>query len=433
MKPPPSPAPTARPSARPSAHLTALAARSAPAWTPADWRRHPAAQQPDWPDAALLLRVRARLAATAPLVTPQEIMDLRRSLSRAAHAEAFVVQLGDCAETFDSPTFAGTAARVDQLHAAAREIGRALHRPAIPVGRIAGQYAKPRSSPTEQVGDMLLPSFRGHLVNDPAPDPLARVPDAMRLLRGHGHAREVLGLLRELAQSGMAVPDSLAVGAPAVWTSHEALLLDYEEPLVRRDPSGGDWWLTSTHLPWIGARTCDPDGAHVRFLEGVANPVGVKVGPSTEPGRLAELCARLDPDHQPGRLVLISRMGAEAVESVLPPLVEKVARLGHPVVWVCDAVHGNTYTSGTGHKTRHLDAVGAEIRGFFSAVRAAGGWPGGIHLEATPDEVTECVGGSPGVAEEELPLRYETACDPRLNGAQTAQAARLVAELCREG
>lgn len=402
-------------------------------WTPSHWRRHPAAQQPDWPDPALLLRVRARLANTAPLVLPQEILNLRRALSRAAHAEAFVVQLGDCAETFDTPTFAGTAARVDLLHTTARTVGRALHRPAIPIGRIAGQYAKPRSSPTERVGDLELPSFRGHLVNDPAPDPAARVADAMRLLKGHGHAREVLGLLRELAESGMAMPDSLAGSAPAVWTSHEALLLDYEEPQVRRDPVSGDWYLTSTHLPWIGARTCEPDGAHVRFLSGVANPVGVKVGPSTDPERLAELCARLDPDHQPGRLVLISRMGADAVRSVLPPLVETVARLGHPVVWVCDPVHGNTYTSSTGHKTRHIDSVSAEISGFFSAVRAARGWPGGIHLEATPTDVTECVGGSPGVAEGDLPLRYETACDPRLNGAQTAQAAALIAELCAAG
>ncbi|WP_406423246.1 3-deoxy-7-phosphoheptulonate synthase [Streptomyces sp. NBC_00842] len=412
-------------------HAPTLPAPPRPAdWTPSDWRLHPAAQQPEWPDSALLRQVRVRLAGTAPLVLPSEVLDLRQALARAAHAEAFVVQLGDCAETFDAPTFAGTAARVDLLHSTARTIGAALHRPVIPIGRIAGQYAKPRSSPTERVGDLVLPSFRGHLVNDPAPDPAARIPDAMRLLRGHGHARDVLALLRELAESGMAMRDSAPGGAPAVWTSHEALLLDYEEPLVRRDPATGSWCLTSTHLPWIGARTCEPDGAHVRFLAGVANPVGVKVGPGTDPGQLAELCARLDPDHQPGRLVLISRMGADAVRAVLPPLVEKVAELGHPVVWVCDPVHGNTYTSGTGHKTRHVDVVGAEIRGFFAAVRAARGWPGGIHLEATPADVTECVGGVPGVAEQDLPLRYETACDPRLNGAQTVLTAELVAELC---
>ncbi|MFI5983506.1 3-deoxy-7-phosphoheptulonate synthase [Streptomyces sp. NPDC051555] len=399
-------------------------------WTPAGWRRHPAAQQPEWPDHALLRRVRTRLAGTAPLVHPGEILELRRGLARAARGEGFVVQLGDCAETFEAPTFAGTAARVELLHTTARTLGRALHRPVIPIGRIAGQYAKPRSSPTERVGDLVLPSFRGHLVNDPAPTPAARVPDATRLLRGHAHARDVLALLRELAASGMVVREPAAAGAPAVWTSHEALLLDYEEPLVRRDPVTGGWFLTSTHLPWIGARTGEPDGAHVRFLAGVANPVGVKVGPGTDPERLAELCARLDPDRRPGRLVLISRMGADAVRSVLPPLVERVARLGHPVVWVCDPVHGNTYTSGTGHKTRHVDVVGEEIRGFFAAVRAARGWPGGIHLEATPADVTECVGGAPAVAERDLPLRYESACDPRLNGAQTARLVELVAELC---
>ncbi|MGA5131345.1 3-deoxy-7-phosphoheptulonate synthase [Streptomyces olivoreticuli] len=410
-----------------------LAATRRPDWTPADWREHAVAQQPDWPDPALLHRIRARLASTAPLVPPDEILDVRRLLSRAAHADAFVVQLGDCAETFDAVTFEETAARVALLHGTARAIARALRRPVIPIGRIAGQYAKPRSSPTERVGDLVLPSFRGHLVNAPDPDPAGRLPDAMRLLRGHRHAREVIGLLRELADSGMAMPESLAGGAPAVWTSHEALVLDYEEPLVRHDPVSGAWCLTSTHLPWIGARTCDPDGAHVRFLSGVANPVGVKIGPTTDPEQLAQLCALLDPGHHPGRLVLISRMGADAVRRALPPLVTTVARLGHPVVWMCDPVHGNTYTSGTGLKTRRVDAVAAEIRGFFAAVRSVGGWPGGIHLEATPANVTECLGGIPAVTEESLPSRYETACDPRLNGAQTSQIAGLVAELCATG
>ncbi|MBY8341417.1 3-deoxy-7-phosphoheptulonate synthase [Streptomyces spinosirectus] len=415
-------------------HSPPLLAPTRPArWTPSDWRGHPAAQQPDWPDPALLRRVRARLAGTAPLVRPREILDLRPALAQAAHGEAFVVQLGDCAETFDMPTFAGIAARVDLLHSTARTIGRALGRPVIPIGRIAGQYAKPRSSPTERVGGVLLPSFRGHLVNSPEHDAAARVPDAMRLLEGHAHARDVLALLRELAESGMPLPDSTADGAPALWTSHEALLLDYEEPLVRRDPLSGAVCLTSTHLPWIGARTCEPDGAHVRFLSGVSNPVGVKVGPGTNTERLAELCARLDPDQQPGRLVLISRMGADNVAEALPPLVEKVARLGHPVVWLCDPVHGNTYTGATGHKTRHVDTVAAEIRGFFAAVRAARGRPGGIHLEATPADVTECVGGLAGIAEDDVPLRYETACDPRLNGAQTAELASLTAGLCAQG
>lgn len=407
-----------------------LAARPRPSWTPSDWRRHPAAQQPAWPDADLLRRVRARLAAMPGLVPAQEVLDLRRLLSRAAHADAFVVQLGDCAETFDPPGFASTAARVDLLHTTARTVERALHRRAVTIGRIAGQYAKPRSSPVERVGDLELPSFRGHLVNDPAPDPAARVPDAMRLIQGRRHAGQVLDLLRELAGSGMAMPDALGSRAPAVWTSHEALVLDYEEPLVRRDPLTGAWYLASTHLPWIGARTCEPDGAHVRFLAGIANPVGLKVGPDVGPEQLAELCGRLDPGHRPGRLVLISRMGADRVRSALPPLVEAVARLGHPVVWVCDPVHGNTYTGGTGHKTRHTDRVGDEITGFFEAVRAARGWPGGVHLEATPADVTECVGGA--VTEQDLPLRYETACDPRLNGIQTAQIAGLVADLCRQ-
>lgn len=407
--------------------------RRSSTWSPGDWNRHAPAQQPDWPDRALLRRVRARLAASAPLIPSHEVLDLRRLLSRAAHADGFIVQLGDCAETFATPTFAGTAAQVDLLHTAARTIERALHRPVIPIGRIAGQYAKPRSAPTEKVGDLVLPSFRGYLVNDPAPDPAARVADAMRLLEGYRHAEKVISLLRELAASGMTMPANLAGHTPAVWTSHEALALDYEEPQVRRDPMTGSWVLASTHLPWIGARTCDPDGAHVRFLSGVVNPIGVKVDPSTTPERLAELCARLDPNHQPGRLVLISRMGADVVRSSLPPLVAAVARFGHPVLWICDPMHGNTYTSGTGFKTRHTDTVNEEIRGFFAAVREARGWPGGIHLEATYADVTECVGGAPHVTEDDLALRYETACDPRLNGVQTLQSAALVAELCRNG
>ncbi|GAA2515855.1 3-deoxy-7-phosphoheptulonate synthase [Streptomyces longisporus] len=410
-----------------------LASHRLPDWTPSDWRHRPAAQQPEWPDTALLRRVRARLAGTAPLVRPHEILDLRRSLAAAAHGDAFVVQLGDCAETFDGPTFAAIAARVDLMHGTADTIGAALGQPVIPIGRLAGQYAKPRSSPTERVGGLVLPSYRGHLVNAPGPDPKARVPDAMRLLRGHAHAREVLALLRELAESGMAMPGVPADAAPAVWTSHEALVLDYEEPQVRRDPVTGVLCLTSTHLPWIGARTCDSDGAHVRFLSGVVNPVGVKIGPSTGPKDLAALCSALDPDREPGRLLLISRMGAERVREALPPLVAEVARLGHPVVWLCDPVHGNTYVSGSGHKTRDVAVVAEEIRGFFEAVRSVGGRPGGLHLEATPAPVTECVGGVAGIAEEDLPRRYETACDPRLNGSQTAEIAELTAQLCAAG
>ncbi|MFI6960905.1 3-deoxy-7-phosphoheptulonate synthase [Streptomyces sp. NPDC050255] len=402
-------------------------------WTPSDWRHHPAAQQPDWPDRPQLRRVRARLAGSAPLVRPQEVLELRRALAEAAHGAGFVLQLGDCAETFDTPTFAATAAKAGQLHTLAGVIRDALGQPVIPVGRLAGQYAKPRSSPTERVGEVRMPSFRGHLVNDPSPEPAGRTPDAMRLLQGQEHARDVLALLRELAASGMTLPGARTAGTPAVWTSHEALVLDYEEPQVRRDPLTGVLYLASTHLPWIGARTGDPDGAHVRFLSGVVNPVGVKIGPSTGRRELAALCARLDPDREPGRLVLISRMGADRVRGTLPPLVAEVARLDHPVVWLCDPVHGNTYVSDSGYKTRDVATVGAEIRGFFAAVREAGGRPGGLHLEATPADVTECVGGGAGVADGDLPRRYETACDPRLNGDQTAEIVALTAQLCAAG
>lgn len=401
------------------------------AWQPARWRRLHAAQQPPWPDRAALRRVVDVLGTRPALVEPDEVYALRRTLARVAHAGGFIMQAGDCAETFDSSAADAVAARVRSLHDHSRTIADALRLPVVPIGRIAGQYAKPRSSPTERVDGVELPVFRGVNVNSPDPLPQARVPDPERLLLGYDHAAATMRGLRALTRDGIAMPGLWGSGLPALWTSHEALVLDYEEPLARRDPELDTWVLTSTHLPWIGARTCDPEGAHVEFAAGIANPLGVKVGPEFAADRLTALCRKLDPDRRAGRLMLVSRMGADLVRHRLPPLVEAVARAGHPVVWVCDPMHGNTVKTAAGFKTRRVEQITAEISGFFAAMRSAGGWPGGVHLESTPEDVTECVGGRGGPDEAGLARRYRSVCDPRLNGEQTAQVVEHVARLCR--
>lgn len=402
----------------------------APAWQPARWRRLHAAQQPPWPDRAALRQVVDELAARPALVDPGEVYTLRRTLARVAHAGGFVVQAGDCAETFESSCEDEVAQRVRALHESCRTIADALRLPVVPIGRIAGQYAKPRSAPTEQVDGIELPVFRGVNVNSPEPSRQARIPDPRRLLLGYDHAAAAMRALRELTRHGVAMSGLWGAGAPALWTSHEALVLDYEEPLTRHDPELDAWVLTSTHLPWIGARTGDPEGSHVEFLAGLANPLGLKVGPDLAPDRLAALCRRLDPDRRPGRLLLVSRMGADLVERRLPALVEVVSRAGHPVVWLCDPMHGNTYRTACGLKTRSVEQVVAEITGFFAAVRAGGGWPGGIHLESTPHDVTECVDVRGGPQEAGLAHRYRSVCDPRLNGEQTKRVVEHVARLC---
>lgn len=398
-------------------------------WHPAAWRALPATQQPAWPDPRHLREVTARLAASPPLVSAEQVRVLRQALARVAEGGAFIVQAGDCAETLDIPGIDEVAAKVDLVHDVAKALTPAVGCPVACIGRIAGQYAKPRTSPTEWVNGRELPAFRGYLVNSPEPVAASRLADPVRLLRGYRHSRAVNGMLHELARPAATQHADL----PALWTSHEALVLDYEEPLVRRDPTTGEWVLTTTHLPWIGLRTNAADGAHVAFLSGVINPVGCKIGPDATPAGVVELCRRLDPDREPGRLILICRMGANQVARRLPALVKAVASAGHPVVWLSDPMHGNTRMTRDGRKTRQLAAVLEELRGFFTTLREAGGWPGGIHLEATPEDVTECLGGFPPVTEQDLPRRYTTVCDPRLNLDQTKEIAREVAELCRAG
>ncbi|MGZ4676537.1 MAG: class II 3-deoxy-7-phosphoheptulonate synthase [Acidimicrobiia bacterium] len=446
--------------------------RSEHPWSPTSWRDHPAVQQPDWP-AAELDAVVAELRGVPPLVFAGEARSLTESLALASEGKAFVLQAGDCAESFNA--FSANAIR-DKLKiilqmSVVLTYGTGV--PTVKIGRIAGQFAKPRSSPTETRGDVELPSFRGDMVNDFAFDPAARAPDPQRLLRGYHQSAATLNLLRaftkggyaDLAQAhawnqtfvgsspegrryenlaaeigralrfmaacGIDLDAELQLHQVDCFTSHEALLLDYEEALTREDSITGDWYDCSAHLLWIGDRTRQLDGAHVEFLSGVQNPLGVKLGPSVEADEVVALCKRLNPGATPGRIMLISRMGAHRVSEQLPALVEAVKDSGQPVVWACDPMHGNTFTHESGLKTRRFDDVMAEVRGFFAVCHAADVWPGGIHVELTGENVTECLGGTEGVLDADLEHRYETMCDPRLNARQSLDLAFQTVELLR--
>ncbi|MEV4441600.1 3-deoxy-7-phosphoheptulonate synthase [Streptomyces sp. NPDC049577] len=375
-----------------------------------DARLKPALQQPDWGDAApQVLRVREELATRPALVRAGDVRTLRAHLAQVARGESQVVQAGDCAEDPAESTAGYVARKAGLLDVLAGVMKMITHKPVVRAGRMAGQYAKPRSNPTERVAGIELPVYRGHMVNDPEPHPDRRRPDPRRLLAGYHAASEVMTHL------GWANPSRRSGICPPVWTSHEALLLDYELPLVRRDEEGRSW-LTSTHWPWIGERTRQVDGAHVALLAEVDNPVACKVGPKMDIDELLALCETLDPDREQGRLTLIARMGAEAVADRLPPLVAAVKAAGHPVIWLTDPMHGNTVTAPDGLKTRLLDTVIREVRDFQCAVRTAGGVAGGLHLETTPEDVTECVKDESGLGH--VGDKYTSFCDPRLNPQQ---------------
>jgi 3-deoxy-7-phosphoheptulonate synthase len=440
-------------------------------WTPSSWHERPAGQQPDWPDAAALERALKTLGGFPPLVFAGEARALTATLGSVAAGQAFLLQAGDCAESFEA--FSADAIR-DKLRVILQMAVVMTYSSGVPVvkvGRIAGQYAKPRSSPTERIGDVELPAFRGHMVNDLAPTADARVPDPERLLTAYHQSASTLNLVRAFTKGGFAdlrqvhawnqefvassregvryeaiatgieramrfmkacgidLEESAQLHQVDFYTSHEALILGYEEALTRQDSLTGGWYDCSAHQLWVGERTRDPDGAHVEFLSGVGNPVGCKVGPSATTDEVLELCRRLDPDKVPGRLTLISRMGADKVEDALRPLLRAVRDAGHAVVWACDPMHGNTFTANGGRKTRHFDDVLREVSGFFAAHRAEGTWPGGLHVELTGDDVTECLGGAEEVLDAHLDRRYETMCDPRLNARQSLDLAFRVAEL----
>jgi len=443
------------------------------AWTPSSWREKPAGQQPEWPDAGALDRALKTLASYPPLVFAGEARNLMAALGRVADGKAFLLQAGDCAESFDH--FSANAIR-DKLKVILQMAAVLTYSSGVPlvkVGRIAGQYGKPRSAPTETIGDLVLPSFRGHIVNDIAPTLDARQPDPDRLITAYHQSAATLNLVRAFTMGGFAdlsrvhawnqefvassaqgqryevIADEIeramrfmqACGIDLqtevqlhqvdFYTSHEALILGYEEALTRQDTITGDWYDCSAHMVWIGERTRELDGAHIEFHRGIKNPIGCKVGPSITPNELVDLCETLNPERIAGRLTLIARMGAGAVEEKLRPLLAAVRESGHPVVWACDPMHGNTFTSSTGHKTREFDDVLAEIHGFFAAHRAEGTWPGGVHIELTGDDVTECLGGSEKILDADLAERYETMCDPRLNGRQGVDLAFQLAELLR--
>jgi 3-deoxy-7-phosphoheptulonate synthase len=442
-------------------------------WTPSSWRERNAAQQPEWPDVHATEQTLKTLSGLPPLVFAGEARSLRRSLAHVAAGEAFLLQAGDCAESFAD--FAADTIR-DKLKIIlqmAVVLTYAGGVPVVKVGRIAGQFAKPRSSPSEVVDGVELPAFRGHLVNDDAPSAEARIPDPTRMLTAYHQSAATLNLLRAFTKGGYAdlsqvhtwnqefvasspggrryaavaeeieralrfmracginLGDEQTLHQVDFWTSHEALVLGYEEAMTRQDSLTGDWVDTSAHMVWVGERTRQLEGAHLEFLSGIANPIGAKIGPSATPDEVVALCERLDPEHQPGRLTLIARMGAERVAEALPPLLAAVTRSGHPVVWACDPMHGNTFTGPGGRKTRHVEHVVAEISAFFAACQHAGVWPGGVHVELTGDNVTECLGGSEEILEGDLGLRYTTTCDPRLNARQSLDLAFRVAELLR--
>ena len=376
----------------------------------------PAAQQPVWPDPRRARDAVAALGRAEPIVAPDETARLARRLAAVARGEAFLLQGGDCAETLADNTEAHQRANLAMLAQMAAVLVHRAGLPVVKIARMAGQYAKPRSHSVDALG---LPVYRGDMVNSAESTPAARAPDPDRMLRAHAAAADTMGLVREFRRDG------------ETYVSHEALLLDYERSQLWVDTSGPEPRLSSGlgHFLWIGERTRQLDGAHLAFAELLSNPIGVKIGPSTTPEQAVEYVRRLDPHGEPGRVTLVSRMGHTQVRDVLPPIVEKVTASGSQVIWQCDPMHGNTYLSANGYKTRHLGQIADEITGFFEVHRRLGTHPGGIHVEVTGDDVTECLGGACAIAEKDLPARYETACDPRLNARQGMGLAHSVAEL----
>ncbi|MFJ8581126.1 3-deoxy-7-phosphoheptulonate synthase [Micromonospora sp. NPDC093277] len=366
----------------------------------------PADQQPDWPDRGLAAKVRDEVGQLPPLVAPDEVDALAELLAEVAAGRARVVQAGDCAEDPAECTPHHLAPKADMLWSLADRVAGATGQPVVPVGRIAGQFAKPRSASHERIGAIDLPVYRGSLVNGPEPDAASRCPDPLRMLAGYQASAQAM---RFLATAGTGT-------GRRVWTSHEALILDYESALVRHDGDGRRY-LTSTHWPWLGDRTRHLDGPHVAFLAAVRNPLACKVGPGTDAAELVALCDRLDPRRQPGRLTLIARLGADAVADRLPPLARAVRLAGHPVIWLCDPMHGNTVRAADGRKTRLVRTVLREVAVFQEVLTSLGVAPGGLHLETTPAAVDECVTDQSQLDRVGL-AGYTTLCDPRLNPEQ---------------
>ncbi|GJL84489.1 MAG: phospho-2-dehydro-3-deoxyheptonate aldolase [Micavibrio sp.] len=447
-----------------------MAKNQANKWTPDSWRTKPVLQQPAYKDEQALKAAELQLAGQPPLVFAGEARNLLESLGKAANGEAFLLQGGDCAESFaefNANKIRDTFQVILQMAVVLTYAGSL---PVIKVGRMAGQFAKPRSSDTETQGDTTLPSYRGDNINGLEFTAEAREPDPQRMLMSYHQAASTLNLLRAFAGGGYAdlqrvhgwnlgfvadsplgeryedlanrIEDALGFMAacgvtgetvPAIretsfYTSHEALLLPYEQAMTRTDSLTGEWYDTSAHLLWIGARTHQEDHAQVEFLRGIKNPLGLKCSPDLDPDELLRLIDILNPDNIPGRLTLIARMGHNKVEDKLSPLLRAIKKEGRSVVWSCDPMHGNTEKSSSGYKTRHFENILAEVKGFFAAHKTEGTHPGGVHFEMTGQDVTECVGGAQDIGDEDLSSRYHTACDPRLNASQSLELAFLIAD-----
>ena len=439
-------------------------------WTPQSWRSKPIQQVPVYPDESELIEAERQLASFPPLVFAGEARDLKSQLADVTRGEAFLLQGGDCAESFAEHGADHIRDFFRVFLQMAVVLTHGASKPVVKVGRIAGQFAKPRSADTETKDGLTLPSYRGDIIHDLAFDEKSRRPDPQRQLMAYRQSAATLNLLRAFASGGYAdltrvhewtvgfmkgsnwypryealaekIDDAIdfmralgissentaALRETRFFTSHEALLLGYEEALTRRDSITNDWYATSGHMLWIGDRTRQPDGAHVEYFAGIRNPIGIKCGPTLSSDDLLRLLDRLNPQDEPGRITLIGRFGADRVADQLPTLIDTVRRAGRTVVWCCDPMHGNTVKASTGYKTRAFDRVLDEVRGFFEVHRQMGTYAGGIHVEMTGDDVTECVGGVSAVTEASLQDRYHTYCDPRLNASQALELAFLVAE-----
>ena len=441
-------------------------------WSKSSWKEFTAQQQPNWPDEAAVNKVLNELKTLPPLVFAGEIRSLKALLAKAVTGDAFLLQGGDCSENFSHVTAPRIRETLKVLLQMAVTLTYAGGVPVIKVGRIAGQFAKPRSSDTETIGDLTLPSYRGDMVNAAEPSLEARLPNPKRMLKGYNMAASTLNLLRAFTRGGFAAlhrvqawnqefvlqspmgltyermagqidqairfmetigisMDTPQINQAQVFTSHEALLLGYEQALTRIDSTTGDCYDCSAHLLWIGERTRQIDGAHVEFLRGVLNPIGVKVGPDYDLDNIKELVDVLNPENEPGRLTLITRFGKNRIEKMLPPLLREMKREGRHIVWSCDPMHANTIIAAGGRKTRSFSDILSEVTSFFETHWAEDTVPGGVHFELTGENVTECIGGARDIEDKDLDINYETTCDPRLNAEQSLEVSFQIAEMIR--
>lgn len=441
-------------------------------WNKSSWRNFPALQQPNWPDQQKLTSALETIGKLPPLVFAGEIRTLKSQLAKASRGEAFMLQGGDCSEDFANCTAPSIRETLKVILQMAVVLSYAGGKPVIKVGRIAGQYAKPRSADTEKVNGIEIASYRGDMVNSPESTSEARVPDPERMVKGYYLAAATMNILRAFTRGGYAGlhrvnawnnefvktspmgrsyerlakhidnalkfmevigldTDNPIINEASFFTSHEALLLGYEESLTRQDSTTGLWYDCSAHMLWIGDRTRQLDGAHIEFLSGVGNPLGLKIGPKHDMDELKRIINKLNPENEAGRLTLITRFGASKVEQHLPQLLREMKREGYNLVWSCDPMHGNTYTAETGHKTRNFNEILQEIQSFFEMHWAEGTVPGGIHFELTGDNVTECTGGGRNILDHNLAEKYLTNCDPRLNAEQSLELAFQIAEMLR--